>query len=84
MNFMNLWELMPGLVKYWQITGKNCEIYIEERPIYCDRGNWIAKIDVINSKQLSIDYFDMWPRYYMDLERAKLEIIDWMVKRGEL
>lgn len=68
---------------YWQIAGKDCDITIEPRPAYCDRGNWLAKVHVRNSRELSIDHQDMWPRYYMDLDRAKLEIEDWMKKRGQ-
>lgn len=68
--------------EYWSIYGKQCEIIIEQRPTYCDRGNWIAKI--FPTLDLSIDEQDMWPRYYMDFDRATLEIHDWLKKRNQL
>lgn len=32
---------------------------------------------------LSIDLADLWPRYYFDLERAKLEIAEWLTVRHQ-
>lgn len=68
---------------YWIINGKECEITIEKRPHYCDRGNWIAKIHAIGSFHYSIDHQDGWPRYYFELDRAKLECEAWLHKRGQ-
>jgi len=68
-----------------QVKGRNCTITLEARPRYCDRGNFIAKL--FNQgpvKELYIDETDGWPRYYFDLERAKLEIEAWLVKRGQM
>jgi hypothetical protein len=30
-----------------------------------------------------MDGADLWPRYYFDFERAKLEIEAWLKKRGQ-
>jgi len=30
-----------------------------------------------------VDARDLWPRYYFDLERAKLEIEAWLKKRDQ-
>jgi hypothetical protein len=33
---------------------------------------------------LEIDEQDGWPRYFMSEERAKLEVEDWLKKRGQV
>ena len=68
---------------YWSIKGTECEITLEPRPHYCDRGNFIAKLFPSGKLTLEIDRSDCWPRYYFDLERAKLEILDWLKKRNQ-
>lgn len=76
---------MPDLPNWswWRIVGKECEIYLERRPHYCDRGNWIAKIEATGNLLRGMDRADGWPRYYFDLERAKQECEAWLVKRGQ-
>lgn len=72
---------------WWKIEGLDCEISIEKRPLYCDRGNWIAKIhDKPGGKplRLNLDEADGWPRYYFDWERMLLEIEAWLVKRKQI
>jgi hypothetical protein len=63
---------------------EQCEIILEPRQRYCDRGNFIAKIFPIPGSDLDrdLDEQDAWPRYYMDEKRAKLEIDAWLKKRG--
>jgi len=64
---------------------KGGKIYLESRPHYCDRGNWYAKLGLIFDKDIPgtfVDGADGWPRYYFDLERAKLELEAWIRKRG--
>ena len=68
---------------YEAIQGKSCEITLEPRPFYCDRGNWLAKLFAREELAKDIDDADGWPRYYMNKERAKLEIEDWLLKRGQ-
>lgn len=66
------------------IRGKHCSVWISKRPYYCDRGNFLAHIEVhVPPLRLSIDEADGWPRYYFDEERMKLEILAWLHKRGE-
>lgn len=65
------------------IDGRDCTIEIAARPAYCNRGNFIATIECQNPRRLSLDGADGWPRYYFDLERAKLEVQAWMRKRGQ-
>lgn len=69
---------------YQEIAGKQCLITLEPRPSYCDRGNWIAKLHPVGELAREIDGQDMWPRYYFDEQRAKLEIEAWLKKRGQL
>lgn len=64
-------------------------IYLEPRPAYCDRGRWKALVEPDDTPQgrqlaLSLDYADMFPRYYFDLDRAKLELEAWVRAREEL
>ncbi len=74
----------------WQsIDGIDCTIYLEPRPHYCDRGDFIAKIflkegaTVEQRLRLNLDEQDGWPRYYFDEGRAKLEIEAWLKKRKQ-
>lgn len=86
MKWTEMWiEMLPGapLSVYLEIGGRECQITLEPRPYYCDRGNWIANLHPTGKLALEIDGADMWPRYYFDLERAKLEIEAWLVKRGQ-
>lgn len=70
---------------FWCISGQECEIYIQPRPVYCDRGNWIAHLNAKPNSKLNrdLDDADGWPRYYFDIDRAKLEIEAWLDKRGQ-
>ena len=70
---------------YWSIRGKECEITLEPRPAYCDRGNYLAKLfpQLGSSLARDLDHADGWPRYYHDFDRAKLEIEAWLKKRGQ-
>ncbi len=78
-------QLSAGYTSWHAINGKDCYITLEPRPHYCDRGNWLAKISVTgNPDKLYIDAADLWPRYYFDLERAKLEIEAWLRKRKQI
>lgn len=68
------------------IRGKHCSVWISKRPHYCDRGNFLAHLDVDHAATpvfLYVDEADSWPRYYFDEERMKLEILAWLHKRGE-
>lgn len=68
---------------YLEITGLDCIITLEPRPHYCDRGNFIAKLFAKGNLVMEIDAQDGWPRYYFDLDRAKLECEDWLKKRKQ-
>lgn len=71
---------------YEEIEGLDCTVWVSKRPNYCDRGNFWAQVDVKaggNAQRLNIDAADAWPRYYMDLDRAKLEIEEWLKKRRQ-
>jgi hypothetical protein len=68
---------------YLTLEGRECTVTVEERPSYCDRGNYIAKLHPRGRFALEIDSADGWPRYYFDLDRAIAEINDWLVRRGQ-
>lgn len=76
------WQFDPEF-RTWTIRGRNCYVWMDERPAYCDRGRWLARLEVTNGLALSIDYADGWPRYYFDRERAMLEIEAWLRNRKE-
>ena len=67
---------------HW-LHGKHCAIWIDIRPEYCDRGNFLAHLAVRDRRKVHIDEADLWPRFYFDLDRAKLECEAWMEKRRE-
>lgn len=74
------WKALDG---YLSFKGRECVITIEPRPSYCDRGNFIAKIDARGDLARDLDGQDGWPRYYFDLDRAKAECEAWVQKRGQ-
>ena len=68
------------------IDGLDCLVWIAARPSYCDRGNYLAHVDLKpggDARRLNLDWQDGWPRYYMDIARAKAEIEEWMKKRKQ-
>lgn len=75
----------PAVESWFECECKGGRIFLEKRPHYCDRGRWYAKPELRFDKDLPgthVDGQDGWPRYYFDLERAKLEIEEWIRKRG--
>lgn len=67
----------------WEIWGRHCWIWMDSRPAYCDRGRWLARVESLDHITLFIDGADGWPRYYFDLDRAKLEIEAWLKFRNQ-
>jgi hypothetical protein len=64
---------------------KHGAIYLEARPAYCDRGRYSVKVFPLHGhdcKSCDVDDQDMFPRYYFDKERAKLEVQAWVDARG--
>ena len=56
-------------------------VWISPRPAYCDRGRWVANIDFTSPQRcldVSIDWADGFPRYYMDVGRAIAEATEWL------
>jgi len=65
----------------WNLHGQlkiNWNLWIETRPVYCDRGRYLAKTDA------PLDAQEGFPRYYFDLEIAKRELQAWIDARKEL
>lgn len=56
---------------------RGAHVWIQPRPAYCDRGHFHAQVSGIPS----IDAADSFPRYFMDLERAKVEMYEWLLWR---
>lgn len=78
--------LQAGRTGWLTIDGKDCRIYLEPRPAYCDRGNWYAKVDYLpggDRVALYLDGADGWPRYFFDAGCAASELKAWLVKRKQ-
>lgn len=86
MSHLGKWEVvrMDNGVSYQRIRGKDCEVTLEKRPHYCDRGNWYAKVQVWNPMEFTVDHADSFPRYYFQESTAKIEMIMWLTRRGQL
>lgn len=73
---MSEWELDPD--RCWNlrcnVAGRLIHVWLQPRPSYCDRGHWSGNVQGIGS----IDEADRFPRYYMDLDRAKAEMEEWL------
>lgn len=54
--------------------GREVHAFIQTRPVYCDRGHWVFNVDGV----AALDAADSFPRYYMDLNAAMLEAVDWL------
>jgi hypothetical protein len=70
----------------WRIAGLDCDVWMSPRPPYCDRGRWLAHVELRPDgdwRRLSLDSSDGFPRYYFDLDRAKLEIEAWLRVRNQ-
>lgn len=73
-----------GVFAYMHIRGKHCLIALEPRPPYCNRGSWIAKLEVLNEVELTIDWADGWNRYYFSRDVAMMELEAWLRVRKQL
>lgn len=73
-------------LNYLHIRGKDCIITLEPRPNYCNRGSWLAKLEVLDGIALTVDAADGWypGRYYFDRARAILEIEAWLRARSQM
>lgn len=58
-------------------TGNEVHAFIQKRQHYCDRGHFQFNVMGIGS----LDGADTFPRYYMDINRAKAEAKSWLVWR---
>jgi hypothetical protein len=67
-----MWELDE--YGCWNLRVDDVHVWIQKRPVYCDRGHYSGNVMGINS----IDDADSFPRYFMDLDRAKLEMKEWL------
>lgn len=78
------WEYVPEY-KHFRIRGPVCEITLEKRPDYCDRGRVMAKVFSFDFNALPIDPEDCWSpgRCYFNLQYAIEEIESWMKARKQ-
>ena len=82
-NVFNWKEVTPNCFQLTvpcvtHIPGSTYEIYIEKRPHYCDRGDWVFKVDGRND----VDYADGFPRYFFgSKEEAMNQMENWLLRR---
>ena len=55
-------------------------VYLDRRPPYCDRGRWRGHV---GAGVIGLDVADAFPRYFMDLDRARAELAEWLAWRVE-
>lgn len=67
-----MWELDE--YECWNLHKGDAHVWIQSRPVYCDRGHYIANVMGIPT----IDGADAFPRYFMNLDRAKVEMEEWL------
>jgi len=81
---LGAWCQPDGYPDHHCVLGRECTIWLQPRPGWCDRGRYHATIDATGDLGRELDWADGWPRYYFDLGRAKAEIEAWLRKRGQL
>jgi len=71
---------------WWEVPGRECILYIEQRPPYCDRGRYLVKVSPHYGTDLMLEFDrqDGFPRYYFFWDTMLREIEAWMEKRGQL
>lgn len=68
----------------WTLQGRDCHVWMQRRPHYCDRGQWLAHVEVTGDHlAVGLDSADGWPRYYFVLSCALSECEAWMTRRGQ-
>lgn len=75
------WEPDPDFPNVQIYSIGAAVVTLETRPPYCDRGHLMGKSFgyVGNVEDVpDIDAADAFPRYFMDEERAKAELADWL------
>lgn len=58
----------------WVLLVDGVRIEIATRPGYCDRGRHVVVVSGLGD----LDEQDAFPRYFMDLTRAKQEMVEWI------
>lgn len=68
-----------GVSQIELINGDDVLGWICRRPNYCDRGHWQVGIEALAVRDL--DGQDAFPRYFMRLETAKQELVEFLAWR---
>jgi hypothetical protein len=66
---------------YWSIERPYCEVTIERRQPYCDRGSYIAQVFPRGRYVREFDVQDGWPRDDFAWARMRAEIEAWLAIR---
>lgn len=63
-----------GVIELYDDATGRMLAWIGQRPPYCDRGHFQANVECVPD----LDSQDGWPRYYMHLEVARRETVDFL------
>lgn len=69
--------------QYYSLKVGQFEITLEERPTYCNRGRWYAKLFGYWSPEEHVDECHGWPRYYFNKQYAFEELEAWIKKNWQ-
>jgi hypothetical protein len=78
-----MWRYDPAehtLNLEFEWRGQRCEVQIQQRNHYCDRGHYLVLID----GPFNFDAADLRPNYYMSLEAAITEtekFLEWRINK---
>jgi hypothetical protein len=70
MNIIEHFKEMAAIELHEFMLNGTMLAFIQQRPVYCDRGRWHAVIEAPHWRSEN----DPEPRYYFDLDRAKAEM----------
>lgn len=70
----------------WSVRGLRCEVQLQRRPSYCDRGDFAMHVLVDPGAELevNVDAHDGLPRYVFFEDAAKLQAMEWLRRRRQL
>lgn len=73
--------LMPH--NYIDVDLSGTTWWIEHRPGYCDRGRYQWHCESKDSRIITVDFADGFPRYFFGLDAMLSEMQAWCEKRGQ-
>lgn len=66
---------------HFDVACEQAKIWVDVRPVYCNRGRFLLHVETIDPTVLAIDWADGFPRYYFGTSCAAAELVAWMAAR---